>query len=452
MKEAIGYDYLRIQEVLMIRFTHRNIKYYVLLCMLIIINMIIAGCARKSENIPTAVQSVSNLVSEGWTAFQNGNYSKAIQVFERAIKRDVDPEISIDAYRGLGWTYARLEKFSQAVTNFNFVISLETVKTRKNPVFNLEEVIALAVSDTADFKINGAWQLITDQYIVSIEDVKSYSARISQKLGLAPAYIIEGGIRSINLPRTEISNAEGTAIGNALDHSIYFDPDSFKIPVTSPEEITAPSHYYLDAQKGIIEILPRIYDLEQISAHIQYHEKDYTIKRTEYKLIVLNNELENGDDTPPDSVSDIYYLKGNFYNKYRVGDETSGGTYYQADAFAGLASVYMAQGDYKNAIEAARALLYVNEDLKELDDNHYPYSRSLFDSDNEYDLWDFYKLLTICYYNIQDYLSAEKLLEVYLSQGDIIDNLSDDYTFQLVSKINELPDSAPVEWIPVNLW
>jgi len=117
-----------------------------------------------------------------------------------------------------------------------------------------------------------------------------------------------------------------------------------------------------------------------------------------------------------------------------------------------MASVYLAQGDYESAIKSVRALIYINEDLKELDVGHYPYARTLFSGDEDYDLWDFYKLLMVCYYNIQDYLSSEKCLEVYLVQDEVVDNTSDNYVFDLIKEINALPDSSPDGWQLPSLW
>jgi len=394
----------------------KHICFFVIISLAILILMI-SRCSHKSDDLPTAPESIESLISDGWKAFQAGDYNKAIQDFEKTIKRNVDPAISIDAYRGLGWTYSRVEKYSQAITNFNFVISLET-----------------------------------DQYIVDVEKVESYSAKIKQKLGPAPAFILEAGMKSINLPRAEVSNAAGTGLGTPLDNSIKFNPDSLKTPVNSPENLLSLYDFYLDALKGVIEIKPRIYKLENIFAQFRYHEKGYLIKRTENQLVVLEDELENLTDTPADSAGDIYYLKGNFYNKYTADNPSSGGTYLQADAYAGMAAVYLAQGDYSSAMQAARTLIYINQDLKSIDTPHYPYQRSLFEADNSFDLWDYYKLLAICYFNLYDYRGAEKCLEIHLNQGDIVDNTKPEFIFELLTKINSLPDDAPSGWTPANLW
>ncbi len=411
-----------------------------------------SACTKESDDIPTTAESVSSLLNEGWDAFQQGDYSLAISKFEETIKRNVDPQLSIDAYRGLGWTYSRLENYTQAITNFNFVISLEAVRSGKRPVKTMEKVEAHAVADTSAPGINGNWQLSTDEIIISLDKIESYDARNEHNLGAAPAYLIAAGTRSVNLPKTEISNSQGTDIGSALDNSITFEPDSFSIPVATPEEVTSYEKFYIDTQKGIIEIFPRINDLEFINATYTYHEKGYQIDRTDMQFIVLDDSLENLSKTPADETGDLYYANGKFYNKYSPEDETSGGTYLQCDAYAGMASSYLAQGDYASAIASARSVLYINQDLKVLDAENYPYQRTLYDGDNSYNMWDVYKLLAMAYYNSKDYLGAEKCLEIFLSFGDVCDNASSDFYMTILTKISTTPQDEPTGWTSTDLW
>jgi len=437
----------------MIHITKSTKKFYFfVLISLAVLFFMISGCSHKSDDIPTAPESVESLINDGWDAFQAGDYDQAILNFEQTLKRNVDPELSINAYRGLGWTYSRIEKYAQAITNFSFVISLETVNTKKLPVVSLDKVVARAIPDTADVRFNGEWQLLTDSYIVSLEDVESYDARVSQKLGVAPDFILDSGIKSINLPKSEISNEAGTDLGSPLDNSLSFSPDSLKTAIDTKENLASVYDFYLDAQKGVVEVLPRIYKLENIFANFKYHEKGYLIKRTENQLVALEKELDDLNDAPADSAGDIYYLKGNFYNKYNPDEPTSGGTYIQADAYAGMSAAYLAQGEFQMAADAARTLLYINQDLKTMDASHFPYTRSLFAGDNSFDLWDFYKVLAISYFNIYDYRGAEKCLEIYLDQGDVVDNTKPEFIFNLLTAINTLPEDAPDGWTPVDIW
>ncbi len=415
--------------------------------------LVFFGCSRESDDIPTRAESIGSLVNQGWTAYQQGDFETAIANFENTIKRNVDPELSIDAYRGLGWTYARIEQYSQAITNFSFVISLETVLKDHQPVLNMEKVPAFAVPDTMNNRYNGKWQIGTNAWIVNVEGVDSYTARVNKLLGPSPTYFLAAGTRAFNLPKSEVSNAAGTALGNELDNSLAFSPDSLRTAVSSADQLQNLSEFYLDAQKGVVQIIPRINKLEKIAAIYMYHEKGYVIKRTDNQFIALNDLLESLDKTPEDLPGDTYYLKGEFYNRYNTSDPTTGGTYMQADAFAGMATVYLAQGDYESALKATRALAYINQDLKAIDPGNYPYKRHLFTNDNEYDMWDFYKIMALAFYNQKDYFGAEKVLEVYLKQGNIVDNNSEEFIFDLLSKINTLPDNAPDNWgDPIDLW
>ncbi len=414
--------------------------------------MVLFGCSDKSDNIPTTAQSVEGLIVEGWTAYQNGDYEAAVANFEATLQRNVSPELSIDAYRGLGWTYSRLEKYAQAITNFSFVISLESVSSSRFPVVAKEGVEAYAVPDTQYVDVNGELQLMTDEYIVSIDDIDSYSARVVQKMGASPAFELDPGTRVINLPKSELSNATSTALGNALDNSLSFNPATFTTAVASENELTELDQYYIDTQTGVLSIVPRVETLKEIEAIFTYHEKGYLIDRYTNRFIVLNEELEDLSDAPEDQPGDIYYIKGDFYNKYDANNPQSGGTYMQADAYAGMSAAYLAQGDYVSALEASRALMYINQDLKALDSGKYPYQRNLFDGDTDYNMWDFYKVMAICYYNINDYLSAEECLEVYLGQGDVVDNTRTDFSFNLISLINGLSDTPPADWSPKDIF
>ncbi|HPG40743.1 MAG TPA: tetratricopeptide repeat protein [bacterium] len=415
--------------------------------------LVIFGCSKESDDIPTSAETITSLLNEGWAAYQQGEFETAIAHFENTIKRNVDPELSIDAYRGLGWTYARTEQYSQAITNFSFVISLETVLKKRRPVLNLEKVPAFAVVDTMNNRYNDLWQIRTNAWIVNLEGIESYTARVNKMLGPAPTFILAAGTRVFNLPKPEISNAAGTALGTELDNSLTFSPDSLRTPVSSPAQLQNFGDFYLDAQKGVVEIIPRINKLEKIAAVYMYHEKGYVIKRSENQFIALEDRLESLSNTPTDMPGDTYYLKGEFYNRYNAADPTTGGTYMQADAYAGMATAYLAQGDYASALKAARALAYINQDLKTLDNAHYPYKRELFENDNEFDMWDFYKIMALAFYQEKDYFGAEKVLEFYLKQGNVVDNNSSQFIFDLLTKINTLPEDAPTQnWPPVDLW
>ena len=410
------------------------------------------GCSRKSEDIPTVPETVNGLISQGWEAFQNGDYEAAVANFEATLARNVTPELSIDAYRGLGWTYSRLEKYALAVTNFNFVISLESVSSKRFPVTSKSGVIAVATNDSWLPDWNGDWQLKTDDLIVKIDDIESYSARQNQKLGAAPAFEIASGTREINLAKAEISNAAKNSIGDALDNSMSFYPDSLTNAVASVDDLENLGDFYLDTQKGVVYIVPRINKLIEWSANYTYHEKGYLVSSSNFQTIVLSGLLESLAKTPEDEEGDVYYVKGDFYNRYNADDPSTGGTYLQADAYAGIACAYLAQGDYESALQAVKALAYINQDLKTIDPAHYPYKRTLFNGDDTMDMWDFYKVMALCYFNIGDYLNAEICLEDYLVGQDVVDRDVTEFAYDLLTAINELSDTPPADWTPIDIF
>jgi len=61
--------------------------------------------------------------------------------------------------------------------------------------------------------------------------------------------------------------------------------------------------------------------------------------------------------------------------------------------------------------------------------------------------------MALAFYQEKDYFGAEKVLEFYLKQGsDAVDNNSAQFIFDLLTKINTLPEDAPANWNPVDLW
>jgi tetratricopeptide (TPR) repeat protein len=82
---------------------------------------IVSACDRKGENIPTFPPTADSRLSEGWSNFEAGNYSIAIERFAAAKNRDAS---YADAYRGLGWSYSRVMDFTNAESNFKIYATL----------------------------------------------------------------------------------------------------------------------------------------------------------------------------------------------------------------------------------------------------------------------------------------------------------------------------------------
>lgn len=83
--------------------------------------LLAVGCDRKGENIPTGFPTVNSLEVEGWTFFQNAQYTKAIEAFVDLKNRDAS---NVSAYNGLGWSYTRTSEYTAAEQNFQLLLSL----------------------------------------------------------------------------------------------------------------------------------------------------------------------------------------------------------------------------------------------------------------------------------------------------------------------------------------
>lgn len=79
----------------------------------------------SSTDIPTDFTNVTDELASGWEAYRAGNYPAAASHFITVAERDA--EIA-ETYNGLAWTYLRQKDFSNAASQFSFVVSLATLQ------------------------------------------------------------------------------------------------------------------------------------------------------------------------------------------------------------------------------------------------------------------------------------------------------------------------------------
>ena len=92
------------------------------LFLLILGLVVFIGCDNSSDDIPTgSVVDVPFLIETGWTNFQNGEYSEAVDNFREATSRDA---LSAEAYLGLGWSQLRDGSYAAAISSIYNVESL----------------------------------------------------------------------------------------------------------------------------------------------------------------------------------------------------------------------------------------------------------------------------------------------------------------------------------------
>ena len=83
--------------------------------------VLIGGCERKGKHIPTDPSTIVSNTTDGWAAFEDGDYEAAIVYFNDAKNRDASSE---EAYSGLGWAYSRDRQFIFSYPNFGLLLSL----------------------------------------------------------------------------------------------------------------------------------------------------------------------------------------------------------------------------------------------------------------------------------------------------------------------------------------
>ena len=83
--------------------------------------LMLGGCSREGENIPTAYPTVISELDAGWDSFQKAQYTSAIEHFTNAKDRDA---AKIEAFNGLGWSYTRLGNYIESEQNFKLMLAL----------------------------------------------------------------------------------------------------------------------------------------------------------------------------------------------------------------------------------------------------------------------------------------------------------------------------------------
>ncbi len=92
-----------------------------------LVTVISAGCSKEDDS-PTSGANLSpaQQVGQGWTYYEEGEYTKALQEFEGAIGRDASLS---DAWNGKGWTLGKLpDRLDDAPVCFARALQIDTTR------------------------------------------------------------------------------------------------------------------------------------------------------------------------------------------------------------------------------------------------------------------------------------------------------------------------------------
>ncbi|TAK53464.1 MAG: hypothetical protein EPO24_14290 [Bacteroidetes bacterium] len=103
----------------------RLIIYPLFVLMLCFGIVLLTGCETDDEapvvNILLPSEEAMSLTAQGWSAFEQKNYTGALSLFMQAKEKN---NLYADAYHGLAWTYARLDSLQEAKRYFDIVFGL----------------------------------------------------------------------------------------------------------------------------------------------------------------------------------------------------------------------------------------------------------------------------------------------------------------------------------------
>lgn len=104
---------------------HRVFRWSAFLVVILAMGLGFAGCSHESDDIPTGpAETVDYIIHQGWDHYNNGQYDDAIQSFQTAANASAS---DLEAYLGLGYSFAQRTEMTRAQQNLGNVIALATV-------------------------------------------------------------------------------------------------------------------------------------------------------------------------------------------------------------------------------------------------------------------------------------------------------------------------------------
>lgn len=173
--------------------------------------VVIAGCAGKGAG---PEKTAEELTAEGWEVYKGQTYEEVLDLFNQAVEKNPGyPE----AYNGLGWANAKLNRLSAAVTNFSQCLSLDhqnlNAKAGLAFVYNAQNRYSESVIEAKEvLEVDPGWVFPYDSTLDSgdlhLLLAQDYYAQAEFEKSLAEVRVLNGEFTAaVNTPegRTDLA-------------------------------------------------------------------------------------------------------------------------------------------------------------------------------------------------------------------------------------------------------
>lgn len=210
-----------------------------------ITTLLIAGCTEKISNdsfLSQPSEYYNALVQEGWTSFEAGRYSQAVDAFSSAAEREATlPEV----YLGLGWSSFRNNAQENGRSYFGSAIAYAFLDTVKGPMVVIEATaglagIALAIGEYEN-AISYVDEVLTNEPAFTFSHDNSVNYRALKKIKAISAYYLGDfatayqQVLDLNLSFSGVTpvlpNGVNNAIASATGTTPFDGIATIKVPV-----------------------------------------------------------------------------------------------------------------------------------------------------------------------------------------------------------------------------
>jgi len=273
----------------------------------LLLMLVTVGCDREGENIPTSFPTVTSLKLDGWSYFETAKYDDAITSFNGAKNRNAT---DIDAYNGLGWSYARVSDYINAESNFKLMLSLSTSADVLADAYAGLAMMFYATPRDLPVALRDARDSVAIEYIDKVLDLKSnytfsHDATINTKA-------LQKVVAQIRFNRGEylkcINEIEQNLVSNyfqtLLDKGLVkkMENDTTVVTVLAETPLNGKATLNVSAENGKAAELVNILAVKNVSGNVQYEVISFT--EGKQQVVFRGNPIPQKDEK---FLVDYYY-------------------------------------------------------------------------------------------------------------------------------------------------